>query len=77
MGDHTHLEYLMASRLNFTGWRLVDFDNFMKGNPPFTQLGLEDPWERLTDFKNLQDIVESENREKMDKEMQEFFIEGA
>jgi len=35
--DHSHKEYVMAHRLNFANWRLVDLDNFMKGNTFFTR----------------------------------------
>ena len=34
--NHTHLEFLMATRFNFANWRMVDLDNYMGGNPPFT-----------------------------------------
>lgn len=50
LSDLTHHEYLMATRFNFAGWRLVDVDNFMGGNPPFTQQDIKDPWDRLPDF---------------------------
>lgn len=33
--DHTEREYILAHRLNFANWKLVDLDNFMKGNPYF------------------------------------------
>lgn len=33
--NHTHKDYLFASRLNFTKWRLVDVDNYMGGAKPF------------------------------------------
>lgn len=35
--DHTYKEYVMAHRLNFGNWKLVDLDNFMKGNPFFSE----------------------------------------
>lgn len=33
MIDHTYKDFIMAHRLNFQNWRLVDFDNYMVGNP--------------------------------------------
>ena len=36
MADHSCESYIMNSRLNFKNWRLVDLDNFMKGNPPYS-----------------------------------------
>lgn len=54
LSDLTHHEYLMATRFNFAGWRLVDVDNFMGGNPPFTQQDIKDPWDRLPDFQNAE-----------------------
>ena len=62
--DHTHREFLMSSRLNFSGWRLVDLDNYMQGNVPFTQIGFKDPQERLKHFKKL-DIKERDRREPL------------
>ena len=35
--DHTIESYLLSSRLKFQNWRLVDIDNFMKGNPPYSE----------------------------------------
>lgn len=55
--DHTHREFLMASRLNFANWKLVDVDNYMRGNVPFTQTGITDPMVRLTHIKKLEDVV--------------------
>ena len=36
-------EYLNEGRMNFKNWRLVDVDNYMKGNKHFTELEAEDP----------------------------------
>lgn len=33
--DHTHRDYVVSHRLNFKNWKLVDIDNWMKGNPYF------------------------------------------
>ena len=33
--DHSYKEYILAHRLNFKNWRLVDLDNYMQGNPHF------------------------------------------
>ena len=48
LANHTHKEFLFDSRLNFAHWKLVDLDNYMQGNKPFTMLDSEDPvgkWE--------------------------------
>jgi len=37
MIDHTLNEYMMSHRINFRNWRLVDFDNYMKGNSYFAK----------------------------------------
>lgn len=42
--DHSHKEYVMAHRLNFKNWKLVDLDNFMKGNPYFAKLVSPQDW---------------------------------
>ena len=34
--DHTHKEFVMSHRLNFANWRIVDIDNYMKGNHYFS-----------------------------------------
>jgi hypothetical protein len=33
--DHTQKEFVMAHRLNFANWKIVDLDNWMKGNSYF------------------------------------------
>jgi len=66
----------MATRLNFTNWRLVDLDNYMGGNPPFTQQGFEDPWERLTDFQHMDNVADKDAlREPMPKETKERLLD--
>lgn len=35
MIDHTHRDYVVGHRMNFKNWKLVDIDNWMKGNPYF------------------------------------------
>ena len=66
----------MATRLNFANWRMVDLDNYMGGNPPFTQLGFEDPWERLPDFVEQEKIVSEDYlREPMEKSQKEQLFE--
>lgn len=37
MIDHTLSEYMLAHRINFRNWRLVDFDNTMRGNSYFAK----------------------------------------
>ena len=43
METATFEEYLNEGRMNFKNWRLVDVDNYMKGNKHFTELEAEDP----------------------------------
>mmetsp|Transcript_28649 Transcript_28649/g.38191 ORF Transcript_28649/g.38191 Transcript_28649/m.38191 type:complete len:112 (+) Transcript_28649:1000-1335(+) len=75
LSDHTHEEFLMATRLNFAGWRMVDLDNFMGGNPPFTQKDIKDPWERLPDFQNIeQQVGEDLNKQPLEKRAKENMI---
>ena len=77
--DHTHKEFLMASRLNFANWRLTDVDNYMRGNVPFTQSGITDPMVRLTNFSKMEDLIDpkadealtSKTREKIDNQIKE------
>ena len=35
MIDHTHNDFVINHRINFENWKLVDIDNWMKGNPYF------------------------------------------
>ena len=42
--DHSFKEYIMAHRLNFRNWRLVDLDNYMNGNPHFTDTTTHEDW---------------------------------
>jgi len=42
--DNSQKEYIMAHRLNFANWRIVDLDNYMKGNPYFTKFMTEETW---------------------------------
>ena len=72
LSNHTHKEFMMATRLNFTGWKLVDVDNYMKGNPPFTQHGYTDHAERLPDFVRVEEEFGDDwDREALPKESQE------
>ncbi len=44
--DHTEREYILAHRLNFANWKIVDLDNFMKGNPYFQNFITENDWNK-------------------------------
>lgn len=44
MVDHTYEEYVNEHRLNFKNWRLVDFDNYMQGNPHYSEFVSSDTW---------------------------------
>jgi hypothetical protein len=39
----------MAQRLNFANWRLVDIDNFMKGNSFFAKQVSAQEWQEQVD----------------------------
>lgn len=45
MLDHDIKEFLMFTTLPFRNWKLVDVDNFMKGNPPYSDFLEEVAWE--------------------------------
>ena len=47
--DHTSDSYILASRINFKNWRLVDVDNFMKGNPPYSNFVTQVDWDKKVD----------------------------
>jgi hypothetical protein len=44
MVDHTYEEYVNQHRLNFKNLRLVDFDNYMKGNSHYSEFVTSDTW---------------------------------
>jgi len=44
MVDHTYEEYVNHHRLNFKNFRLVDFDNYMKGNAHYSEFVTSDTW---------------------------------
>jgi hypothetical protein len=47
--DHTEREYILAHRLNFANWKLVDLDNYMKGNPYFQNFISENDWNKKSE----------------------------
>lgn len=44
--DNTYSEYLMKHRLNLKNWRIADVDNYMNGNPFFSDYMDENEWEK-------------------------------
>ena len=56
MIDHTHRDYVVGPRMNFKNWKLVDIDNWMKGNPYFdkfmTQEGFKAQLNRVIGSKD-------------------------
>lgn len=44
MIDNTYEQFVNQHRLNFKNWRLVDFDNYMKGNPFYSEFVTADTW---------------------------------
>lgn len=53
MMDISQYEYLMSNRLNFKNWRIVDLDNYMKGNPPYTDFLSQVEWDK--EFQRYED----------------------
>lgn len=57
-------EYVMQHRLNFKNWRLVDVDNYMKGNPHYSDFVTADTWKQMNDNlwseKNLGITIDGE-----------------
>ena len=43
--DHTYAEYVLAHRINFSNWVLVDLDNFMRGNPFYNEVLSKEAWQ--------------------------------
>lgn len=69
-------EYFNTFRLNFKNWKLVDLDNYMKGNPHFKDFLTEPEWNsrvnetlgssleessEVVDIKNHHDMKEVED----------------
>ena len=46
MIDHDLETFLLAARMRFSNWRLIDLDNFMKGNPPYSSFISQVDWEK-------------------------------
>ena len=57
MLDINQYEFMMSNRCNFKDWRIVDLDNFMKGNPPYSdfldQVTFERDLEKYEDGKHI------------------------
>lgn len=43
--DHSLEQYICQHRFNFKNWKLVDLDNYMRGNPLFSDFLTEDQWQ--------------------------------
>lgn len=61
--DHSHREYVLAHRLNFNNFKLVDIDNYMQGNPYFTKKMTAEEWN-----KSISTIVGDVKQEKIDSQ---------
>lgn len=44
MLDNTYEQFVNEHRLNFKNWRLVDLDNFMQGNPYYSEFVTSETW---------------------------------
>ena len=42
--DHNLSEFLNLNRINFRNWKIVDVDNYMRGNPFFSKMVQEKEW---------------------------------
>ena len=75
--DHDIESYLLASRLKFQNWRLVDIDNFMKGNPPYSEFVTQVDWNKKIDAhqRREQTVVIDSHKEadKMREMMSDYF----
>jgi hypothetical protein len=49
--DSTFKEYVVAHRINFSNWKLVDLDNYMQGNSFFANVTTAELWQK--DFDNV------------------------
>lgn len=49
--DHTYRDYLLKHRINFKNWRIADLDNYMNGNPYFSDFLTESDWQENVDEK--------------------------
>ena len=49
LADHDIESHILSSRINFQNWRLVDLDNFMKGNPPYSDFVTQVDWDKMVD----------------------------
>uniref|UniRef100_A0A7S3FVJ1 Uncharacterized protein n=1 Tax=Strombidium rassoulzadegani TaxID=1082188 RepID=A0A7S3FVJ1_9SPIT len=65
--DHTYPEYLEALRINFRDWKLVDVDNFFKGNPFFERFMDQQVWE-----KDVKDVLGTDKAEVYGDETKHF-----
>lgn len=59
--DHSHKEYILAHRMNFNNFKLVDIDNYMQGNPYFTKKMTAEEW-----TKSISTIVGEVKQEKIE-----------
>ncbi len=44
--DNTYEQYVLNHRLNFKHWKLVDVDNYMKGNQYYSEFVTADTWNK-------------------------------
>lgn len=57
--DNTYEEFVNMRRLNFKNWRIVDVDNYMKGNSFFNKVVSH------SEFKNNIEKVLGKNDERL------------
>ena len=75
--DHDIESYLLASRIKLQNWRLVDIDNYMKGNPPYSSFITQVDWNKLVDQQSKREqtvVVDSEKEaEKISEMLDDYF----
>lgn len=58
--DHSFKEYVLAHRMNFANWKLVDLDNYMHGNPYFSAYVDGNEWEAKLELATKDKIQKTE-----------------
>lgn len=58
--DHSFKEYVLAHRINFSNWKLVDLDNYMNGNPYFSEYVDGEQWESALETASKDSRVDEE-----------------
>ena len=70
LADNTYENFINEHRLNFKNWKLVDLDNFMSGNPHYSEFVSADTWakrnDKLWSARKINTIVSDDNEGQME-----------